>query len=344
MNKSTWNTIILFWAIALFFWAIVFWLYDRDSNNLQNKEYSSDCEYTLSGDIFTINAICIQENRLPKMNLVDIIDNVWDQIKWFSGYYEPFSESFNYYWATPIFSNELNPYLSKNNYNLLENPIKNREKISFSKKDLARYYAENISYFVADKDLINLWNCTRTNYDLALESMNNFILKPWESLNINQKLGSIKDYCKWKIEEEHLFYGWVCGMVSQLFRVSLVNPDIVITKRFSHNEWFVQYYGETVWWDDAAIYERSKQFEILNSGNSDIIFKVREEWNNSELIAISWPTNKWVNISKSFINWRQLAIHLDKTIYQSTELWNSGNIERVESFDSYYAGKTYETR
>ena len=53
-------------------------------------------------------------------------------------------------------------------------------------------------------------------------------------------------------------------MVSQLFRVSLINPDIVINKRYPHNEWFVQYYWENIWGDDAAVYEYSKQFEIKN--------------------------------------------------------------------------------
>jgi hypothetical protein len=47
-------------------------------------------------------------------------------------------------------------------------------------------------------------------------------------------------------EDSLSFYGGVCGMVSQLFRVSLLSPNISINKRFSHNEWFVQYYGEKV--------------------------------------------------------------------------------------------------
>ncbi|MBO7505104.1 hypothetical protein J6T66_02960 [bacterium] len=47
-------------------------------------------------------------------------------------------------------------------------------------------------------------------------------------------------------EDSLSFYGGVCGMVSQLFRVSLLDPDISINKRFSHNERFVQYYGENI--------------------------------------------------------------------------------------------------
>ena len=127
-------------------------------------------------------------------------------------------------------------------------------------------------------------------------------------------------------------------MVSQLFRVSLLDPNISIKKRFSHNERFVQYYGENIWWDDAAVYEYSKQFEIQNSSNSDIVFKMRHEWNNSILVAISWPTNKWVTISKENIDGRETAIHLNKSVYEADTL------TREENFDSYYTRKTYEFR
>lgn len=344
MKRSVWNSIILFCAIALFLWAIIFWLYGKDNNNLQNKEYSSDCEYTLSDDVFTINAICIQQKRLPQLTLVDIVDKVWNQIEWFSGYYEPFSESFDYYGATPIFKSKWNPYLQWNEKSeqLVDEAVKWRKKIKITYNELAQYYAEHLSYFVADKDLSNLWNCSTTNYTLAINTLNNYVMNPWDTFNANQRLSKIKDYCKWETEEEYLFYGWVCWMVSQLFRVSLIDPDVTITKRFPHTEWFVQYYGETVWWDDAAIYERSKQFEIQNSGKSDIIFKVRNKWNNSELIAVSRPTNKWVNISKSSINWREMAIHLEKSVYASGE--DSDNLLKNEIFDSYYTEKNYEFR
>lgn len=344
MQKLNWNNIVLMSAIILFLWAIVFSLYSKDSEFLENKEYISNCEYTLSGNVFTINANCIQEKRLPQLTLVEIINEVWNQVEWFSEYYEPYSTSFNYYWAIPEFKTEWNPYLQWNERSdwLIEEATKHREKVEITYNELAQYYAEHLSYFVVDKDLSRLWKCSRTNYTLAIQVLDNYVMNPWDIFNANKELSKIKNYCKWESEEEYLFYWWVCWMVSQLFRVSLINPNVIITQRFPHTERFVQYYGETVWWDDAAIYERSKQFEIQNSGNSDIIFKVRNRWDNVELIAISWPTDKWVSISKENIDWKKLAIHLDKTIYSSDKVNN--NIERVEGFDSYYAGKTYEFR
>lgn len=340
MSLTSWKRIILFCSFALFLWAIVFWLYGKYIDTLKDKEYVANCSYTLSAWIFSINAVCVQQKELPQLALVDIVNEVRDQIDWFSWYYEPFSTSFNYYWATPIFRTGWSPYLKwdPESEQLITDAVKKRKKITFTYNELAQYYAEHLSYFVSDKDLTNLWRCTRTNYLIALEWIDWVIMNPWDVFNVNKKLGSLKWYCKWINNESFSFYGWVCGMVSQLFRVSLVNPEIFVNNRFPHNERFVQYYWETVWWDDAAVYEYSKVFEIENLSNSDIIFKTRYEWNESILVAISWPTNKWINISKENIDWKETAVHLNKSVYE----WDA--IIREEIFDSFYSRKTYEIR
>ena len=342
MNNTLWKNIVFYCALILSALYICIWLYSLDAfyivNELKNLE--SDCSYTLEDSIYTIDAICITEKRLPSMTLVEVVNGSRDQILWFSGQYEPFKESFDYYNSYPIFRSEWNPYLQENDRSneLIKNSIKKWWKVSFSKQELAQYYAKNLSYFVAEKDLTNLWNCSRINYNLAMDGIDNYVLNPWEILNANDMLISIKNYCKWETEDEFLFYWWVCWMVSQLFRTSLLNPWITILKRFPHNEWFVQYYWETVWWDDAAVYQKTKQFEIINSGESDIIFKTKQDWNTSILISISWPTGQWVNISKNYINWRKTSVHLDKKVFYDDE------ILRIEEFDSYYSNKTYEIR
>ena len=340
MKLNSRKNLIISYGILLLIWATALFWYSVNSDKLKDEEYLSNCEYTLSAGIFTINASCIQTKQLPKLNLTDIINEVRNQIEWFSGYYEPQSLSFDYYWAVPEFKTKWNPYLiwDEESDLLILEAIEWRKKIKFTYNELAQYYAEHLSYFVADKDLTNLWRCTRINYLLALESMDGVILNPWDTFNANKKLGALRWYCEWKSEWWFSFYGWVCGMVSQLFRVSLLNPDIEIVQRSPHNERFVQYYGETVWWDDAAVYEYSKQFEIKNLWNSDIVFKMRHECNESVLVAISWPTDKWVNISKQNIDGRETAVHLNKSVYESS------NFIREENFDSYYSRKTYEFR
>lgn len=340
MDWNSWKSIILFCGILLFFWATALFWYGVNRDKLEDGEYFSNCGYTMSAGIFTINANCIQQKQLPKLTLVDIVNEAWDQIEWFSGYYEPQSTEFDYHWATPIFKTKWSPYLQWNEESeqLIEEAIKWRKKIKFTYNELARYYAEHLSYFVADKDLTNLWKCTRKNYIIALEGMDGVIMNPWDTFNVNGKLSSLNWYCRWVAKDSLSFYGWVCGMVSQLFRVSLLDPDILVNSRFSHSERFVQYYWETIWWDDAAVYEYSKQFQIENLWNSDIVFKMRHEWDKSILVAISWPTDKWVNISKENINWRTTAVHLKKSVYESDKF------KRDENFDSYYTRKTYEFR
>jgi len=339
------NILILLSIILLFSSFSIKWYSIHKSIEEKDNEYFSNCGYTKSMWIFTINASCIQQKKLPQLPLAEIIDAVWDNIDWFSWYYEPLSNSFNYYWATPIFKTKWNLYLQwePSTNKLVLQAIESRERVSFSYKELAQYYAQHLSYFVADKDLTNLGNCSRKNYLLALNWIDWYILNPWNTFNINQKLSSLWWYCKWISNESHSFYWWVCGMVSQLFRVSLINPDIVINKRYPHNEWFVQYYWENIWGDDAAVYEYSKQFEIKNTGESDIILKTRNNESKSIIVAISWPTNKWVNITKNFINWNTKAIHLNKTVYQYND--TLGNVVlREEVFDSYYSKKSYEFR
>ncbi len=324
----------------LIIWASILFGYSENNEKVKNEEYLSNCSYTFSAWIFTINASCIDQKQLPQLSLVDIVNEARNQIEWFSGYYNPYSRSFDYHWATPIFKAEWSPFLQWNEESeqLILEAIEKRKKINFTYNELAQYYAEHLSYFVSDKDLTNLWRCTRINYILALEWMDGVIMNPWDIFNVNEKLSSLDWYCRWTTKDSFSFYGWVCGMVSQLFRVSLLNPSIFVNKRFSHNERFVQYYWENIWWDDAAVYEYSKQFEIQNTSNSDIVFKMRHEWNQSILVAISWPTNEWVNISKENIDWRDKAIHLMKNVYE----WNI--ISRQETFDSYYSRKTYEFR
>ena len=334
------KNLIIFGGVVLLIWASSLFSYSSNNEKLKNEEYLSNCSFTFSEWIFTINANCIKQKQLPQLSLVNIINEVWDQIEWFSGYYEPYNPSFNYHWATPKFKTKWSPYLQWNEESnqLIDEAIKWRKKIQITYNELSQYYAQHLLYAVADKDLKNLWRCTRINYTLALEWMDGVIMNPWDIFNVNDKLSSLNWYCRWMSEDSLSFYGGVCGMVSQLFRVSLLSPNISINKRFSHNEWFVQYYGEKVWWDDAAVYEYSKQFEIQNISNSDIVFKMRHEWDESMLIAISWPTDEWVNISKENIDWRETAIHLTKNIYE----WDT--ITRQENFDSYYTKKTYEFR
>jgi vancomycin resistance protein YoaR len=103
-------------------------------------------------------------------------------------------------------------------------------------------------------------------------------------------------------------------MTAQLFRTTLIHPSIEIVKRRPHNERFVQYYGEEIGGDDAAIYEMSKQFEIKNIGTSDMYFKVKWDTDHTLLITASFRTPQWVEISKHPLT--QRSITLERNIWE----------------------------
>lgn len=349
MNKNYWYNFIVYSAFVFILCSILlFWYsFTKNSTFLSEKSKESTTETIINCNnyinwFYEIHPKCIIDKKLPELNLTDIIRETWNQISDFSVYYQPFEKEFDYYWAKPIFTTSWSLYLQENekSHQLISEAIEKNQTIKISYNELAQYYASHLSYFIADKDISKLWKCSKTNYLLAFNSLNDYILNPGNSLNMNKELIKISDYCKWLSESEYSFYWWVCGFISQLFRVSLLDPDINITKRFNHNERFVQYYWEIIWWDDAAVYENTKQFEIKNIWNSDIIFKTRHEWDKTLLIAISRPTKQRVNISKENINWMNRAIHLEKKIYNN----NSKEPINIEEFDSYYTKKTYEYR
>jgi vancomycin resistance protein YoaR len=185
------------------------------------------------------------------------------------------------------------------------------------------------------------------------------LLGPGEQYNANTSLSQIRGYCTGRGEANFLFYGGVCGMTAQLFRTALIHPSIEIVQRHPHNEWFVQYYGEQVGGDDAAIYQMSKQFEIKNSGTTDIYFRTKTDENETFLVAISPRSSQWVEIKKETLT--DLSAKLERKIWNHqieneilllplspitpSHFSNQENqLLKEETYMSYYTKKNYERR
>ncbi|MDR2189963.1 MAG: VanW family protein [Candidatus Peribacteria bacterium] len=179
---------------------------------------------------------------------------------------------------------------------------------------MARYWVQNLAFYVSEKDISQLSPCNTQNYMLALQRLDGYLLAPGATFNANRELAKVKGYCTGRGEPKFLFYGGVCGMTAQTFRTAIMHPAIEIVKRRPHNEWFVQYYGEDVGGDDAAIYEMSKQFEMKNNGSDDIYFKVKRNAEHTFLVAVSPRTTQWVEITKHPLT--QRSIDLERTIYE----------------------------
>jgi vancomycin resistance protein YoaR len=179
---------------------------------------------------------------------------------------------------------------------------------------LARYWAKELAFYVSEKDISLLSPCNTQNYTLALQKLDHYLLSPGESFNANRELAKVRGYCTGRGEKNFLFYGGVCGMTAQVFRTTVIHPQIEIVKRRPHNERFVQYYGEEVGGDDAAIYEMSKQFEIKNGGTEDIYFRVKRNQEHTLLVAISPRTPQRVEITKQPLGERK--IDMERTIWE----------------------------
>lgn len=234
----------------------------------------------------------------------DTIDALRDNIIDFSEKYKPFTNSYTYFGWQPIFA-------------------------SWFSSDQTQYF----NFYVADKDISKLSRCNTTNYLIALKAIDKVLLKPWETFNANKNLAQKTWYCTGRWEANFLFYGGVCWMVSQLFRTSLINPAIQITQRHAHSEWFVQYYWEDYGWDDAAVYQMNKQFEIKNISDQDIYFRSLQIWDMTYLVAITPKTEKGNPVQITKAQPLKNKIELTRTI----GTWN-------ELFTSVYTNKNHELR
>jgi vancomycin resistance protein YoaR len=88
-----------------------------------------------------------------------------------------------------------------------------------------------------------------------------------------------------------MFYGWVCGAATQIFRIWLLHPDITIVEREPHQIRYNQYYGSILAGDDAGIAEQYKKLIIKNTSDYPIYFKYNDRIPDQlvEIVAIT-PT------------------------------------------------------
>jgi len=232
--------------------------------------------------------------------------------------------------------------LNKIKQNLDKNTILNLAyqniDLEIDQLDIAYQNIKNYSFFVADKDLRWRWWCRLTNYNIAMNLFNNKTIKPWETYNTNKEFAQHSaEYC-WHETGRYLFYGWVCGASTQLFRVALINPYIKVLQRYGHSQRYVWFYWSYIYWDDAAIYQRSKQFEVQNIWDKEIYFKVWEKNWHKFLMSVYPSPNPYIT-----------KIKREQTSYSRAFVWKEvlSKIDWSKFYDqgrssSYYGGKNYE--
>lgn len=300
-----------------------------------------ECTYVQEKkDTYIISPSCIIKNKLPQMGFVESIDYLRPYIQWFNNIYNDTSTNFSYEWTTPIFQKnyEIVPPTIEEKYALVV--LQEQEKkLRIHKSSIAYQTLKNANFFAVYKDTSLLKNCTKKNYTVALRKINGMLLFSGKTLNLNKKIMNLSGYCKWSGPQNLLFYGGVCGFATQLFRASLLVPTIEITKRYGHNERLVPYYYDYIFWDDAALYEMSKQLEIKNNGPRSIYLKVLE-WNKWNYFVIITPEkdDRGVTIKKQ--QTKTLGAKVDREIYKKSP----DMVLQRNTFTSNYIKKTYTTR
>jgi len=325
MPKYVYYTIISLIAISTCFFGISKWynivefkeykeklsttiIQQKEINKIENvfqQTKQEKCFYKEKWDFFYIDSICLRKKEYPKLWFKEAIDIIRPFVQSFKNEYQLDKQLFDFVWTSPVIDYSKislplyyqNTLVQKKLLNFLES---NNIKLKIHKKYFAKYTIDNFSFYPARRDRNKLSDCSFTNYRVWLSAMNWLYIKPHEIFNINKAISYLPWYCKWSGPQDLAFYGGTCWSAWQLFKTALLSPDIDITKRSPHIRWRSPFYWKTIFGDDAAILDYTKQFEIINNWYLPIYFKTLLYEDYDYLVAIyPWKNNKSVKIKKS---------------------------------------------
>jgi len=297
---------------------------------------NSKCKYKEKGNDFIISPICLRKKEYPELEFKEAVDLIRPHVQWFSNEYDDKNPSFEFsgaslkidYGALSL-AHEYHDTISQKK--VISALQYKKIYIKIPKVYFARYTVQKFNYFPAKKETKNMWSCTKTNYLVSSQVIDWLYLKSWESFNINKAISRIPWYCKGINWNKNLpFYGGSCGSAGQLFRTTLITPNLTTTKRYPHLRRRAQYYGPTIYWDDAAILDNQKQFEIRNDGSMTVYFKKLEFEDYSYLVAIT-PIQQALTTQIHKQNTWPLTTLLNKTVVDT-----SRQIQKTEQFPSRY--------
>ena len=312
------------------------------SNNINKKiniPSNVVCNYFIQWDNYYISPWCFLKNTLALLWIKQTSNIVFPLIKSFDNIYDLDSRKFLYKPANPIFyyNYDLNNFISdsfEDKVLLYILSIKNYF-IEVPKIFLAFDEFKNYSLYVSSKDLSKRNSWRLINFNIALNSIDNYILKPQEELNFNDLIAHKHWYFK-KWTKKYLFYGGVCWVSTMLFRNVLINPYLYVLKRYNHSQRYVNYYSPYIYWDDASLYEYKKVLKIKNISDFPILFKKKQVWNQIYLISI--VPKKITDIA--YVSKQQIWPLRAKV--KSVVFDKNGNILYKQTWVSNYKRKNYE--
>ena len=293
-----------------------------------------NCEIENYENYSYISPVCLLKHR-SYLTTQKSLEYLTKNLNVFYDMYQQDSYNFVYYPTTPSFYYSTYDKYLKSRWTIYERlailyRTKKDKKIKIDNEILAKLMFENYSFYSVPTNLANRWQCSLTNYKLAISKLNWLELKPWEVLDLNRLISNDPRSCKWSSTKSFLFYWWSCWASSQLFRLSLIMPNITVLERAWHAKRRALYYWANIMWDDAAMYENSKKFVIRNAFDTSIYFVTYEKLNYVYLIwIVPEIADEYVEIIKN-VNWYHSSVF--KQIYNryGTLIWNY-------QFDSTYS-------
>ena len=219
--------------------------------------------------------ICAMITWVCPLTMEQSIDIAWPHIIWFEQKYEP-AQTYQLRTGTK-------PLRDESRSNAID------PSVIALRTQLESYYRSP-----AHRDISQYGSCAKHNYTIAAEHFGKIVLEPWDTFDIGQHITDL-DYCTWWSKQKFMFYQWVCGLSTQLFRASLITPGLQIVRRAPHTKRYTKYYGDIVYGDDSAIYEDQKKLIIKNVSDSPIYLRTLIGENYLVSVSQSAPT---VSITK----------------------------------------------
>jgi hypothetical protein len=322
-------------SIRTFSWSTEIW-------NLQKRRLTqkAPCIIEQEEKMFLISPSCLTRSITTGMSEDEVMKLIMPYVIDIPVVYNTASPIFSYEATTPIFSKKLFPVNIRDplDYAFLLDLQKKWTKIKISDLQLAYIISKSWSWYGVWKwDIWSLKPCTKQNYYVAFSSLSDYVRASWTDLNLNDIISHRAGYCKGTGPKNLMFYGGVCGFATQLFRLSLLIPNVDIVERYWHSQRYVPYYSEYIFGDDAALYQNNKKLILKNNLSTNIYLKTLDKWTATYLIAIvPQKINSYVEIRKEQI-WNLK--------WEVTKIVKNFKDSRIaQNFISYYTQRTYVVR
>ena len=305
-----------------------------------NKIKDNKCSIKNSDFFIEFSPVCLLDpDKNFNLDINESLDYLLQWLNWFSKYYSENLESFVYEPAEPLYQfSELDRY-KQYKFTMFEKIVitymENKgQTIRMTKEMFSKMLFDRFSFYIVPTYLGNRWNCSATNYRLAISKLDWMELKAWKELNLNSLISYDSRACRWIWGNNYMFFAWSCGASTQLFRLSLIMPNLDVIERYPHSKWRAYYYWNKIMWDDAAMFENSMKFIVKNNFSSSIYFRVYEQGDFSYLVWIlPYKEKNYSEVNKS-------SNGLSASVYKKN--YNIfGTLLNIYQFDSRYSSNYY---